>query len=114
MPLRDQFLCSMKKGREQPVLLQEKSGGKPRRITDGKSRKDGPGGRVRGTRRPGHSLPMAADYLYVAAPGDAHFVRRFKEHIRAVHVAPLVARVSSGDQSATVHCPDTSLNRRTK
>ncbi len=62
-------------------FLQEQAGGEPRRITDGKSRNMGPQWSPSGdllawssNARNGRDMD-----LYVAAPGDPHFVRRFKE-----------------------------------
>ena len=62
-------------------FLQEKAGGEPRRITDGKSRNMAPKWSPSGdllawssNARNGRDMD-----LYVAAPSDPHFVRRFKE-----------------------------------
>ena len=82
-PRHDQFLFSLDEGgaENNQFFLQERTGGKPRRITDGKSRNLGPQ-----WSRSGDLLAFSSNArngrdmdLYVAAPGDAHFVRRFKE-----------------------------------
>ena len=82
-PRHEQFLFSLDEGgaENNQFFLQERAGGKPRRITDGKSRNMGP--------RWSHSGDLLAwssnarngrDMdLYVAAPSDPHFVRRFKD-----------------------------------
>ena len=117
-PRRDQFLFSLDEGgaENNQFFLQEKSGGKPRRITDGKSRNMGPR-----WSRSGDLLAWSSNArngrdmdLYVAAPGDAHFVRRFKEVSGQWTVAdwsPDETRATSGATCTALIC---SLNRRTK
>lgn len=82
-PRHDQFLFARDEGgaENNQFFLQERSGGKPRRITDGKSRNLGPRWSPSGdllawssNARNGRDMD-----LYVAAPADPHFVRRFKE-----------------------------------
>jgi dipeptidyl aminopeptidase/acylaminoacyl peptidase len=82
-PKRDELLYSMDEGgaENSQFYLQAMSGGEPRRITDGKSRNLGPKWSSSGdllawssNARNGRDMD-----LYVAAPDDPHFVRRFKE-----------------------------------
>jgi dipeptidyl aminopeptidase/acylaminoacyl peptidase len=82
-PRRDQFLYAMDEGgaENHQLFLQEQAGGEPRRITDGKSRNTAPrwspsGDLVAWSSNARNGRDMD---LYVAAPGDRHFVRLFKE-----------------------------------
>jgi acetyl esterase/lipase len=82
-PRHDQFLYSMDEGgaENNQFFIQHNTGGEPRRITDGKSRNTDPLWSPSGellawssNARNGRDVD-----LYVAAPGDPHFVRMFKE-----------------------------------
>ena len=82
-PKHDQFLYSIDEGGAEnyQLFVQNRQGGEARRITDGKSRNTGakwsPSGELlawSSNARNGRDMD-----LYVAAPGDPHFVRRFKE-----------------------------------
>ncbi len=82
-PKHDQFLYTIDEGGAEnyQFFLQDRKGGEARRITDGKSRnmapKWSPSGELlawSSNARNGRDMD-----LYVAAPTDPHFVRRFKE-----------------------------------
>ncbi len=82
-PKHDQFLYTIDEGGAEnyQFFLQDRKGGEARRITDGKSRNTGakwsPSGELlawSSNARNGRDMD-----LYVAAPADPHFVRRFKE-----------------------------------
>jgi dipeptidyl aminopeptidase/acylaminoacyl peptidase len=82
-PGHEQFLFAMDEGGAEnyQLFLQDRAGGEPRRITDGKSRNISPTWSPSGellawssNGRNGRDMD-----LYVAAPADAHFVRRLKE-----------------------------------
>jgi dipeptidyl aminopeptidase/acylaminoacyl peptidase len=82
-PRHDQFLYAMDEGgaENHQLFLQDQAGGEPRRITDGKSRNMAPrwspsGALVAWSSNARNGRDMD---LYVAAPGDPHFVRLFKE-----------------------------------
>lgn len=82
-PEHDQFLYSVDEGGAEnyQLFLQDRSGGEATRITDGKSRNTSPVWSPSGdllawssNARNGKDMD-----LYVAAPADPHFIRRFKE-----------------------------------
>jgi dipeptidyl aminopeptidase/acylaminoacyl peptidase len=82
-PKHDQFLYAMDEGGAEnyQLFLQDRAGGEPRRITDGKSRNIAPAWSPSGellawscNARNGRDMD-----LYLAAPADTHFQRRFKE-----------------------------------
>ena len=82
-PGHDQFLMAMDEGGAEnyQLFLQDRTGGEPRRITDGKSRNIGPrwspSGELlawSGNARNGRDMD-----LYLAAPADPHFQRVLKE-----------------------------------
>ena len=82
-PRHDQFLYVIDEGgaENHQLFLQDQAGGEPRRITDGKSRNMAPKWSPSGdllawssNARNGRDMD-----LYVAAPGDPHFVRLLKE-----------------------------------
>jgi dipeptidyl aminopeptidase/acylaminoacyl peptidase len=82
-PKHDQFLYTIDEGGAEnyQFVLQDRRGGEARRITDGKSRNSTPKWSPSGellawssNARNGRDMD-----LYVAAPADPHFVRRFKE-----------------------------------
>jgi dipeptidyl aminopeptidase/acylaminoacyl peptidase len=82
-PKHDQFLFSTDEGGAEnfQLWLQDRTGGEPRRITDGKSRNTGacwsPSGELlawSGNSRNGRDMD-----LYLTAPADPHFQRRLKE-----------------------------------
>ena len=82
-PKHDQFLYTIDDGgaENNQFFLQNRKGGEARRITDGKSRNTAPKWSPSGelcawssNARNGRDMD-----LYVAAPPDPHFVRRFKE-----------------------------------
>ena len=82
-PRHGQFLYSMDEGgaENNQFFLQDKAGGEPRRITDGKSRNMAPrwspsGDLVAWSSNARNGRDMD---LYIAAPGDPHFVRLLKE-----------------------------------
>jgi dipeptidyl aminopeptidase/acylaminoacyl peptidase len=78
-PRRDQFLFAMDEGgaENNQFFLQDKAGGEPRRITDGKSRNMAPRWSPSGDLLAWSS--NARNGRDMAAPGDPHFVRRFKD-----------------------------------
>jgi len=82
-PRHDQFLYAMDEGGAEnyQLFLQDRAGGEPRRISDGKSRNIAPAWSPSGellawscNARNGRDMD-----LYLAAPADTHFQRRFKE-----------------------------------
>jgi dipeptidyl aminopeptidase/acylaminoacyl peptidase len=82
-PRHDQFLFAMDEGGAEnyQLFLQDRAGGEPRRLTDGKSRNIGPNWAPSGellawssNARNGRDMD-----LYLAAPADSHFQRRLKE-----------------------------------
>ena len=82
-PKHDQFLFSMDEGGAEnyQLFLMDRTGGEPRRITDGKSRNTSPAWSPSGellawssNARNGRDMD-----LYVASPIDPHFQRRLKE-----------------------------------
>ena len=82
-PKHDQFLYAMDEGGAEnyQLFLQDRVGGEPRRITDGRSRNIAPAWSPSGellawscNARNGRDMD-----LYLAAPADTHFQRRFKE-----------------------------------
>jgi dipeptidyl aminopeptidase/acylaminoacyl peptidase len=82
-PEHDQFLFAMDEGGAEnyQLFLQNRSGGEPRRITDGKSRNISPAWSPSGellawssNARNGRDMD-----LYIASPVDPHFQRRLKE-----------------------------------
>lgn len=82
-PRHDQFLYMADEGGAEnyQLFLQDRKGGEPRRITDGKSRNTAPKWSPSGellawssNARNGRDMD-----LYVGSPLDPHFVRRFKE-----------------------------------
>ena len=82
-PRHGQFLYAIDEGgaENHQLFLQDQAGGEPRRITDGKSRNMAPrwspsGALVAWSSNARNGRDMD---LYVAAPGDPHFVRLFKE-----------------------------------
>ncbi len=82
-PRHDQFLYVADEGgaENDQIFLQDRKTGRVRRITDGKSRNVGPKWSPTGTLLAWSSNARnSRDMdLYVAAPDDPHFVRRFKE-----------------------------------
>jgi len=82
-PRHDQFLYAMDQGGAEnyQLFLEDRAGGEPRRISDGKSRNIAPAWSPSGellawscNARNGRDMD-----LYLAAPADTHFQRRFKE-----------------------------------
>jgi dipeptidyl aminopeptidase/acylaminoacyl peptidase len=82
-PAHDQFLFSTDEGGAEnfQLFLQDRAGGEPKRITDGKSRNTSPSWSPSGellawssNARNGRDMD-----LYIAAPADPHFQRRLKE-----------------------------------